>query len=339
MNEDKIKSALESYNADAKDAKAQETLRRQLGGYAVIARGPDGKVDVAETMENLGFAVLTGETAIAGCLTVEQLLAKPLPKVEADPVDGRPLRRGRTVTDPIVDWSAIPQERRRLVGFARATGQLPHSSAVCRSESVAADMTVPPSAWPAPWPRLSVKWAETQKAAQDGDKAARALVEAVDESLWFSPQKRVETPALAKPAESRPDAVEKLSLPSSSGGLDIFFVAHGNDHRFLEELTTQCFFIKSKQNTSQCPAGTPHDAWLSGRIAAARVVVVVLSANLLCDERLMRHVEDAATMGKRVVPIVARACAWQTGCLTGKNPLPSDPFEASQGLKRILAST
>lgn len=342
-------------------------------------------------MENLGFAVLTGETVIAGCLTVEQLLAKPLPKVEADPVDGRPLRRGRTVTDPIVDWSATPQERRRLVGFARATGQLPHSSAVCRSESVAADVAA--TTMPEPWPRLSVKWADTQKSAQDGDKAARALVEAVDESLWFTPQKRVEilsveyavveksslrsqlesclvtdsdveafavdyfrdvkrrfsngmqrtekitllielTDEVALSSALREAYPKKFQAPA---GLDVF-VAHGNDHKFLEELTTQCFFIKSKQTTSQCAAGTPHDAWLSGRIAAARVVVVVLSANLLCDERLMRHVEDAAAMGKRVIPIVARACAWQTGCLAGKSALSSDPYEASQGLKRVLAS-
>jgi hypothetical protein len=183
MNEDKIRKALKDYNANPADRAAQEVLQRQLGVYAVVARQPNGKVDVEETMENLAFALQTGETAQAGCIGVAELLAKPAPKIEADPVDGRPLRKGRTVTEPIVDWSAVPLARRRLVAFAAEVGQLPHSVAPCQSESVAAEVaqaTLPP-----PWPRLEKKLAELEVSAAKGDRAARDAVEAVEARLCF----------------------------------------------------------------------------------------------------------------------------------------------------------
>jgi hypothetical protein len=410
MNEDKIRKALKDYNANPADRAAQEVLQRQLGVYAVVARQPNGKVDVEETMENLAFALQTGETAQAGCIGVAELLAKPAPKIEADPVDGRPLRKGRTVTEPIVDWSAVPLARRRLVAFAAEVGQLPHSVAPCQSESVAAEVaqaTLPP-----PWPRLEKKLAELEVSAAKGDRAARDAVEAVEARLCFrmkvaaevrsalvahatSTSNQTPVPLLVSQSPQRaevralianlcrtdsefesfvldyfPDVKRQfgggmsdtakvtLLLTSVSAAevtaalraayprkfpaaapaatLDLFIVAHTNDARFVDALSRQCFAIKARQTIFDCPAGSNRGDWLRSRLSAARVVVVTLSADMLCDEATMAQIEAAAQTGSRVIPWPVRACGWKSSWLGHLLPLPQDEYEAQQGIARAL---
>lgn len=409
MNEDKIRKALKDYNANPTDRAAQEILQRQLGVYAVIARQPDGKVDVDETMENLAFALQTGETAQAGCIGVVELLAKPAPKIEADPVDGRPLRKGRTVTEPIVDWSVVSPARRRLVAYAVEVGQLPHSAAPCQSESVAAE--VAQAALPPPWPRLEKKLAELEASAAKGDRAARDVVEAVEARLCFRAKTAAErsapvahampasnqtpVPLLVSQSPQRPEIraliaslcrtdsefesfaldyfpdvkrqfgggmsntakvtlllmsvsvaeitaalcaayPRKFPAASASGTLDLFIVAHANEARFVDALSRQCFAIKSRQTIFDCPSGSNRSEWLRSRLSVARVVVVALSADMLCDEVTMALVEAAAQSGSRVIPWPVRACGWKSSWLGRLVALPQDEYEAQQGIARVL---
>lgn len=409
MNEDKIRKALEAFNTNSADRAAHEVLQRQLGAYSVIARQPDGKVDVGETMENLAFALQTNEAAQAGCITVAELLAKPAPKIEADPVDGRPLRKGRTVTEPIVDWSGVGISRRRLVAYAAQVGQLPHATAPCQSESIAAEMlqaTLPP-----PWPRLEKKLSEVEAAAAKGDRSARDVIEAVEARLVFVAAALARRPAVlahATPASNQtpmPALVAQSPMPNSSevrrliydicrtdsdfeafaldyfphikrrfgsgmgldakvtlfltccsasdvvgalraaypqrftatsGALDLFIVAHPSESRFVEALSRQCFAVKARQTVFDCPAGTDRRTWLQSRLAAARVVVVAMSADMLCDEATMALVEAAARAGSRVVPWPVRACSWKSSSFGHLLALPPDEYEAQQGIMRAL---
>lgn len=411
MNEDKLKKALKDYNKNPTATTVHEELRRQLDNYTVIARRPDGLVDVDETMENLAFALQTEETAIAGCITVDALLAKPTPKIEADVVDGRPLRKGRTVTEPIVDWSGVPTARRRVAAYACLISQLPHSTAPCQSENIIEELQGVKVTMPAPWPRLVSKFEGLVEAAAKGDKSARDVVEAVDAMLWFKkgeavveatapqPRQQVGNVVVVSSVESgsvrylidrlcvtesdlealaldffphvkrqwssgmtrtakvtlllsyasKDDVMQALRsayphkftlVPASTPSLDIFFVAHHDDRVATSELMLQCrVTTKAILSSLDCPAGQDRRAWLSGRCVATRVVVVVLSANLLNDDVAMSLVQQAATSGQRVVPFVARACAWQhVANLGGKKPLPQDEYAAAVELTRILRS-
>ena len=414
MNDQKIRTAFEKINEDPANPKAREFLLGELAGFTVIAQEPAGKVNIAETMDNLAFAVASGNREIPDCLTAEQLFAKKAPTFEANPVNGEALHKGKTVTKPVVDFSGISLENRRIIGYARLTNQLPHGSASCQSEMVAADFKR--ATLEAPWPRLAGELAKIDAAAKGGDREARRLSEAVDDTIVFRPPGTVSKPRAVEPTpvpvprvpvqlsqavdnrtvreliyeiyptdssrdsffldwfkeevyrkfsagmdgeakislafvqvgaaaiiramqEDRRDAYARAmaKLQPAPVGVDVFFVAEQSDRRFVDELTRHCFGIKSRASNFDCPAGADPQAWLQAQLRTARVIVVIVSSDLLFDDSLMTMLEDAAMNGKRLVPYIARACAWKE-CFLGKlQPLPAAGHEVPDAIRAALA--
>ena len=417
MNENKIREALVAINGNPKDEKAAGLLRRELTGYRVIARQPNGSVDVDETMQNLAFALETGCTAMDGCLAVDELLAKEKPKIEADPVDGRPLRNGKTVTQPIVNWQPVSIERRRLAVLAKIRRELPHAASSVPSEMIAYDLAQERP--PAPWPRMELEMEKLQKAAKETTKegrTARDLLEAVEEGLWFQRaaasapvpvQYRTDPPAIEnKISPVTPMSIgitdrsalrkameqifrstndfdafvsdffptvkqrfgdgmdrtrrenilfEQVSIEAiiagvvsavpgsramfegtAPAGTDLFIVAVDRDLRKADELFRHCWAIKKKQGSWLCPSGANRDAWLRAEINKARVIVAVLSPDLLYDDAMMNLLQSSYKDGKRVVPWVARACDWKSTFLGALRELPEEEHLATGDIKRLL---
>lgn len=183
MNTQKIEKALRAYNRNPRSAEAQEALREQLGGWGVIARDAGGKIDVEETLGNLTFAHEAGQRELEDCLTVAQLLEKPRERIPASPVDRRPLRKGKTVTKPVVDYSGIPEDLMVACSLAAVCGELPYQGERFPDERIAEDLKKTPP--PAPWPRLLKDLTELRTKAEKGDKPAKRLLEQVEDRLWF----------------------------------------------------------------------------------------------------------------------------------------------------------
>lgn len=348
MNENKIREALAAINANPKDEKAAGLLRKELAGYCVIARQPNGPVDVNETMQNLAFALETGCNAMDGCLSIDELLVKEKPKIEADPVDGRPLRNGKTVTQPIVNWQPVSVERRRLVVLAKMRRELPHAVSSVPSEMIAYDLAQ--ERLPAPWPRMELEMEKLHKAAKETTKegrAARDMLEAVDEGLWFQRQRVSEQPPIGpRPYITTPQEI--LSDPQASpqasavgqceatAKTDLFIVAIDRDIRKADELFRHCRAIEKKQGSWLCPSGANREAWLRAEINKARVIVAAVSADLLYDDGMMNLLQSSYKGGKRVVPWVIRACDWKSTFFGNLRELPEEEHLATIDIKRIL---
>ena len=414
MNDQKIRTAFEKINEDPANAKAREFLLVELAGFTVIAQEPAGKVNIAETMDNLAFAVASGNREIPDCLTAEQLFAKKPPTFEANPVTGEALHKGKTVTKPVVDFSGISLENRRVIGYARLTNQLPHGGASCQSEMVAADFKR--ATLEAPWPRLAGELAKIDAAAKGGDREARRLSEAADDTIVFRPPGTVSKPRMVEPTpvpvprvpvqlsqavdnrtvreliqevyrtdsdqdaffmnyfdevyarfsrgmdrsakitigfemvggaaivramqEDRGDAYARAmaKLQPAPTGLDLFILAQPRDSSYGKDLMDHCFAIKSRTSSLKCPVGTDAHSWIESQMNAARVIVAVVSTDLLCDAVAMSLLENAAISGRRVIPFIARPCAWKETFLGGKTPLSSQEHEAAAEIKQVLAA-
>lgn len=416
MNDKKIRAALEQFNADQSDENARNIISSEIGSYVVIVRQPDGKVDIEETIDALSFALATGQSVIADCMSVAELLATKAPTFEANPVTGEALRKGKTTTKPVVDFSGVSLSLRRVIGYARLTGQLPHVGASCQTEMVVADLVKPQL--DAPWPRLVGELKSLDEAAKGGDKKARALSEAVDETIVFrgisvtATKRHTSVPAPAQAPAPRvpvqvaeaanrrvmrqvikdvyrtdsdqdaffgdyfPEIKEKFSSGmdrdakinigfelasadaivravqedkphafaasyakfSPPAGLDLFIFAQVRDRSKAKELLDQCFAIKSRQWTLGCPAGTQYDAWLRAQLREAKVVVAVLSADLLCDSENMTLLEEAARSGKRVLPYIARTCTWGESFLGKARPLSEESHIAASEIRNAIAA-
>lgn len=420
MNETKIREALNAVNQNPKNEKAAAFLRQELAAYRVIARQPNGPVDVDETLNNLAFALETGYNALDGCLAVDELLATEKPKIEADPVDGRPLRAGKTVTQPIVNWQPVTIDRRRLAVLAKMRGELPHAASSVPSEMIAYDLAQ--ERLPAPWPRMELEMEKLQKAAKEQSKegrTARDVLETIEDGLWFqreqkpagaAPRTYITVPAVTpQPLASEPILVEgrgfpwlraalQKAFPASSvfegfvldffpsvkrqftNGMersqqenllfayysveeivmaaisaepskravfeapakpaqtDLFIVAADRDQRRAEDLYKHCVNIKNKQASWLCPVGANLEAWLNAEFNKARVIVAVVSADLLFDEGLMYLIQAAYKAGRRVVPWIARPCDWKNTFLAPLREMPDEEHLASAEIRRILAN-
>ena len=415
MNDQKIRTAFEKINEDPANAKAREFLLGELAGFAVIAQEPAGKVNIAETMDNLAFAVASGNREIPDCLTAEQLFAKKAPTFEANPVNGEALHKGKTVTKPVVDFSGVSLENRRVIGYARLTNQLPHGGASCQSEMVAADFKR--ATLEAPWPRLAGELAKIDAAGKGGDREARRMSEAVDDTIVFRPPGTVSKPREVEPTpvpvprvapqlnqavdnrtvrelifevyrsdsdqdsffqdwfkeevyrkfsagmdreakislafvqvgaaaivramqEDRRSAYERAmaKLQPAPTGLDLFIFAQQRDSSFAKDLMDHCFAIKSRDSSLKCPVGTDAHSWIEAQMKTAHVIVAVVSTDLLCDGVAMSLLENAALNGRRVIPFIARACAWKETFLGAKKPLSSREHEAAAEIKQVLAA-
>lgn len=413
MNEKKIRAALEKLNEDPANEKARDVIQTELAGYTVICRQPDGKIDIGETIEALSFALATGQREIPDCISVDQMFAAKAPTFEADPVTGGPLRKGKTVTKPVVDWSGVSLKRRRVAGYAKLTNQLPHGAAACQSEMVAADLTKPQLE--APWPRLEAEIDAIDAALAKGDRTARDMAEAVDETIIFRgegqrkptqpvvhvehkiPEERVDLASPVAAASIRkiikdvyrtegeqdaffqnyfpgifgrfsdgmdrdskitlgiqsaiPDALVRAMQEdrpsgyaaarakfSDVGSLDLFIYAHPRDRAAADGLMRHCFGIKNRVWNFDCQAGNSYESWVAAKMRAARVVVVVVSADLLCDENTMDMLHAVARSGKRVVPYIAKMCTWKESFFGKVEPLPEEGHLAATALRRILTS-
>lgn len=70
--------------------------------------------------------------------------------------------------------------------------------------------------------------------------------------------------------------------------------------------------------------GAPHDTEFDDALARAAVVVVLLTPDLLADSERMARVERAKKLGKRLFPVLVRACGWQESPCANLKILPSN---------------
>lgn len=113
-----FQAAVQRFNENSSDADARSALATASQGLRVLVRGPNGLIDIEESSQILAFAIETGQAGEEGALTAEQLFAELLPRIEADPITGAPLRKGKTTQRPLIDWSRVPMHLRRLAAYA-----------------------------------------------------------------------------------------------------------------------------------------------------------------------------------------------------------------------------
>lgn len=170
--------ALRAWNADPKNEEARGLMLSNIGQRAVIERDAGGKIRVDETMDRLAFALEhSGNDDQAGCVSPASLFAEAKPQTEADPIDRRPLRKGKTLTNPVVDWSAVVTGRREVAGYAAESSQVPPGGS-----EVAAYHLAQPQLQP-PWPRLDAEWAAIADKKRP-TPAERELVQRVRDRLF-----------------------------------------------------------------------------------------------------------------------------------------------------------
>lgn len=419
MNEAKIRAAITTLNKKPADETAKESLTAQIGTYRVLVRTPNGKIDADETIENLAFAIETAETSIEGCLTIGEFFAKPKPVFAADPIDGRALRKGKTVSEPIVDWSAVTEERKRLAGYAAMIGELPYREMKFPSEKMAEELGRP-GQLPAPWPRLALKLGDLDAKAKGGDKEARRIVEEIDDRLVFKKEQgavggrtnhvsptevqapvevlpiagtitrpyvrdmiddvlRIDSeldaflgdfyPAVYRQISGQMTRTQKVNIlltaghdlseilhnlsqsqpvyysrairsrqaaASATATLDLFILANVADWSAARELAGQCFAVQNKNSSFECSAGQNTGAWLRGQMNASKIIVVVVSANMMCDVGTMALIAEMRMAGKVICPYIAKACTWQASSIGSLKPLSSDACSAAGEIMRML---
>lgn len=115
-----VRTACEGYNANPKSHDAQQELKRCLHGLRCIYLASD-KIDTDRTVKLFEFLQMTSGTGRADAKTVADLLQSTTGALEASPYDGRPLFEGQTAEG--VDYSKLPEDRRRWISFAMLTGE------------------------------------------------------------------------------------------------------------------------------------------------------------------------------------------------------------------------
>lgn len=118
-----FREAASRYNENPTDRDLQSKLEEACAGKRVLKRKPDGMIDIDESAEILTFALETDQFGEAGALTPTELFAQSAPRIEADPITGVPLRKGKTTQEPIVDWSRVTMELRKVVGYGVEKGE------------------------------------------------------------------------------------------------------------------------------------------------------------------------------------------------------------------------
>jgi hypothetical protein len=106
----------------------------------------------------------------------------------------------------------------------------------------------------------------------------------------------------------------------------LYLVAHETDRPLVLELEKQLAPLQGLVRLfaeHHIPPGTNVQAAIDRHLAEARIVLPVVSANLLASDRHMEQVRRAPAQAT-VVPILLRACLWQLGPLAGLSPLPAD---------------
>lgn len=175
-----IREAAERFNRDPQDLDARTALAVATLGKRVIVVKVDNLIDVDETADVFQFAVETKTHGDDSALLPDQLFAKHVARIEADPVSGLPLRKGKTTQAPIVDWSGVSTDLRKVAAYAVIKGERigsPEQVAYLLSDS--ARYSKQP-----PWPRLVAEW---NKVKADPDQ--ERLMLRVKERLFFQKEK------------------------------------------------------------------------------------------------------------------------------------------------------
>lgn len=128
----------------------------------------------------------------------------------------------------------------------------------------------------------------------------------------------------------------KREVFEATSKTDLFIVAIDRDIRKADELFRHCRAIEKKQGSWLCPSGANREAWLRAEANKTRVIVAVVSPDLLYDDAMMHLLQSSYKAGKRVVPWVVRACDWKSTFLGALRELPEEEHLATSDLKRIL---
>ncbi len=185
---------------------------------------------------------------------------------------------------------------------------------------------------PTPYKRLEAAWLS----ASPVQKAQ------AEEALFNNP-----VAVSAMPAGETIEALPMPTMQPPAGEKPLLFILnHPDDSRFALELKKHCIpptFPARILTLGDIPPGERKEAWLYERLSEAVAVVVVVSADLFADSRLMQWVESCIAARKTTIPYVARSAAWKTSILGSKQPLAdgkvNEPFLAAQGLRMFFERT
>lgn len=221
-----IREAAERFNRDPQDLDARTALAVATLGKRVIVVKVDNSIDVNETADVFQFAVETKTHGDDSALLPDQLFAKHVARIEADPVSGLPLRKGKTTQAPIVDWSGVSTDLRKVAAYAVIKGESigsPEQVAYLLSDS--ARYSKQP-----PWPRLVAEW---NKVKADPDQ--ERLMLRVKERLFFQKEK----PAASEEVPN----TENLATRSQ--------IRHAIDRRFLNASDFDAFMVDNFPDVSR----------------------------------------------------------------------------------------
>lgn len=207
---------------------ARALILDKIGHRAVIKiDAATGKVDVDETQECLAFAKEhRGNDEQEGCITPATLFAEAKKQTEADPIDGRPLRKGKTATRPVVDWSAVSMDQRKVVAYAAEIGEVRPGD----SEDVVDEIQRGPSAQSVAWKRRTREWTELlakpRKTPQD-----KILIDRVEARLYAqeSPVPFAEAPPVRPAPRPAPQTGGVYVGGNVTGSVVIQGNGNGND--------------------------------------------------------------------------------------------------------------
>ncbi len=173
-----FRTAAERFNNNPQDADARSALAKACQGLKVLHCREDGLINIEESADALAFALQTHQDGEAGAMTAEQLCAQLLPQIEADPRTGAPLRRGKTTRDPIVDWTPVSLEERRVVAYGVERGETLGTSEQIVHQLSGAGRDLPP------WPRLRKELKDLDSKATRTPSEDRLLLR-TRERLYF----------------------------------------------------------------------------------------------------------------------------------------------------------
>jgi hypothetical protein len=145
---------------------------------------------------------------------------------------------------------------------------------------------------------------------------------------------------------------EQFKAPESTQPqLDLFIMYHENDEDICQELETHLSLLKRNQliavwHRGKLTAGYEIDQTIDQQLRRAQVVLLLVSADFLASDTLYKNQLDIALQREKnkqafVIPIIARACAWESAAFKDlKTILPSPSGRKPLlGANNVLADT
>lgn len=273
-----------------------------------MVRGRD--VDIHDTLEAVAFCDAVGEgSGGPEFTTLDAILEKGKPTFPACPITRRALRNGRTVTTPQIDWSDIPPYWRQVAGYGAELRKL--GASLEDAEQIVYTLRnkgcqvrdLPP-----PWPALESAWGRLLGLVSPSPDEY-ALIQRVKDRCFF--KAGTLAPAPAPSSAPAPTPAPTQALATAPGAGHILIVSAKQDSNFAEAVKKTLYLLKKRGVESYTwndiiPGAGVHESQLT-LLSGARLVLLVLSSDLLCEDDTLRMVQQTrATSNIPVIPIFYR---------------------------------